>query len=86
MTNDFLGLRFMPTTEAYVQASPTVSGLNIRRPIIVGQGSLIEGNYAGMAAADADHCAVLVLDRGLHDPDRHQHQLDDDPDRDQQRL
>ena len=60
MTNDFLGLRFMPTTEAYVQASPTVSGLNIRRPIIVGQGSLIEGNYAGMAAADVAPADSIV--------------------------
>jgi len=63
MTNDFLGLRFMPTTEAFVQASPTVSGLNIRRPIICGQGALIEGSYAGMAAADvapADSIVSLV--------------------------
>jgi hypothetical protein len=60
MTNDFLGLRFMPTTEAYVQASPTVSGLNIRRPVIVGQGALIEGNYAGMAAADVAPADSIV--------------------------
>ena len=40
MTNDFLGLRFMPTTEAYVQAHPTIANLNIRRPIICGQGAL----------------------------------------------
>jgi len=52
MTNDFLGLRFMPTTEAYVQAHPSIANLNVRRPIICGQGALIEGDYAGMAASD----------------------------------
>src|SRR5271165_3953394 len=50
MTNDFLGLRFMPTTEAFVQSHPTLAGLLIRRPIICGQGALIEGTFAGMAA------------------------------------
>ena len=52
MTNDFLGLRFMPTTEAFVQSHPTLAGLVIRRPIICGQGALIEGAFAGMAAED----------------------------------
>jgi hypothetical protein len=52
MTNDFLGLRFIPTTEAFVQVHPTLPGLMIRRPIICGQGALIEGDFAGMAAED----------------------------------
>jgi hypothetical protein len=52
MTNDFLGLRFVPTTEAFVQAHPSLSGLMIRRPVICGQGALIEGDFAGMAATD----------------------------------
>ncbi len=52
MTNDFLGLRFIPTTEAFVQAHPTLAGLMVRRPIICGQGALIEGDFAGMAADD----------------------------------
>lgn len=52
MTNDFLGLRFIPTTEAFVQPHPTLAGLMIRRPIICGQGALIEGDFAGMAAED----------------------------------
>lgn len=51
MINDFLGLRFIPTTEAYVQSHPSISGAVIRRPIIVGQGALIEGDFAGMADA-----------------------------------
>jgi hypothetical protein len=52
MTNDFLGLRFVPTTEAFVQSHPTLSNLMIRRPVICGQGALIEGDFAGMASAD----------------------------------
>ncbi len=52
MTNDFLGLRFVPTTEAFVQPHPTLSGLMVRRPVICGQGALIEGDFAGMAATD----------------------------------
>ena len=52
MINDFLGLRFIPTTEAYVQPHPTLPGAVIRRPIICGSGALIEGDFAGMAADD----------------------------------
>ncbi len=63
MVNNFLGLRFIPTTEAYVQPHPTLAGAVIRRPIIVGQGALIEGDFAGMAAQDvapADSIISLV--------------------------
>ena len=52
MVNQFLGLRFVPTTEAFVQPHPTLAGLMVRRPIICGQGALIEGDFAGMAADD----------------------------------
>ncbi len=52
MVNQFLGLRFVPTTEAFVQPHPTLAGLMVRRPIICGQGALIEGDFAGMAAED----------------------------------
>ncbi len=52
MVNDFLGLRFVPTTEAFVQPHPTLAGVVVRRPIVVGQGALIEGDFAGMTAPD----------------------------------
>ena len=52
LINDFLGLRFIPTTEAYVQPHPTITGAVVRRPIVCGKGALIEGDYAGLAAAD----------------------------------
>ncbi len=63
MISNFLGLRFVPTTEAFVQPHPTLPGAMIRRPIIVGQGALIEGDFAGMAAQDvapADSIISLV--------------------------
>ncbi len=63
MTNDFLGLRFIPTTEAFVQPHPTLPGLMIRRPIICGQGALIEGDFAGIAATDvapADSIITMI--------------------------
>jgi hypothetical protein len=52
VVNEFLGLRFVLTTESYVQPAPSVAGALIRRPIIVGKGALIEGDFAGMAADD----------------------------------
>jgi hypothetical protein len=52
VVNEFLGLRFVLTTESFVQASPTIAGSVVRRPIVVGQGALIEGDFAGMAADD----------------------------------
>lgn len=52
MVNDFLGLRFVPTTEAYVQPHPTLAGAVVRRPIVVGKGALIEGDFEGMVAPD----------------------------------
>jgi hypothetical protein len=65
MVNSFLGLRFIPTTEAYVQTHPTIPSLLVRRPIICGQGALIEGDFAGMAADDvapADSIVTIVDD------------------------
>jgi len=52
MVSDFLGLRFITTTEAYVQSHPSITNLFVRRPIVCGQGALIEGDFAGMAADD----------------------------------
>jgi hypothetical protein len=52
MVSDFLGLRFITTTEAYVQTHPSIANLYVRRPIVCGQGALIEGDFAGMAADD----------------------------------
>jgi hypothetical protein len=62
MTNDFLGLRFVPTTEAFVLPHPTLSNLFVRRPIICGQGALIEGDFAGMVHEDvAPKDSIITL-------------------------
>jgi hypothetical protein len=64
VVNEFLGLRFVLTNESYVQPSLIVPGAMIRRPIIVGQGALIEGDFAGMAAEDVapDNSIVSMVD------------------------
>ena len=60
MTNDFLGLRFMPTTEVFVQQHPGLPNVVIRRPIICGAGALIEGDFAGMTAQDVAPANSIV--------------------------
>ncbi|OYV52249.1 MAG: DUF4043 domain-containing protein [Rhodospirillales bacterium 20-60-12] len=60
MINDSLGLRFITTTEAYVQPHPSIAGLFVRRPIICGQGALIEGDFAGMGSEDVAPKDALV--------------------------
>jgi hypothetical protein len=60
MTNDFLGLRFVPTTEAFVQPHPTLANVVVRRPIVTGQGALIEGDFAGMADFDVAPADAIV--------------------------
>jgi hypothetical protein len=66
MTNDFLGLRFVPTTEAFVQPHPTQPGLMIRRPMICGQGALVEGDFAGIAASDvAPEDSIITMVDGI---------------------
>jgi hypothetical protein len=60
MTNDFLGLRFVPTTETFVQPHPTLTSLMIRRPVICGQGALIEGDFAGIASTDVAPADSIV--------------------------
>ncbi len=60
MVNDFLGLRFIPTTEAYVQDHPSIGGAVVRRPIVCGKGALIEASYAGMGADDTAPANSIV--------------------------
>jgi len=66
VVNQFLGLRFMPTTEAFVQPHPTIPGLVVRRPIVCGRGALIEGDFAGMADEDiAPRDAIVHMIDGV---------------------
>ena len=52
LESEFLGLRLITTNEAYVQAHPTLANTSIRRPIVCGQGALIEGDFDGIAHVD----------------------------------
>ena len=45
---ELMGVIFCPTTEALTQTHPTNSALTVRRPILVAQGALVEGDFAGM--------------------------------------
>lgn len=66
MTNDFLGLRFISTTETFVQPHPTLPDVMIRRPIICGQGALVEGDFAGMGASDvAPENSIVSIVNGV---------------------
>lgn len=47
-TFELMGVRFIPTTESFVQTHPTNSALKVRRPVLCAKGALIEGDYAGM--------------------------------------
>lgn len=72
MVNEFLGLRFVSTTEAFVQAHPSLVGLSVRRPIICGQGALIEGDFAGMSDPDiAPKDALVAMVNGIAMVTRH---------------
>jgi hypothetical protein len=60
MTNAFLGIRFIPTTAAFVQSHPLIEGLMIRRVMICGQGALVEGDFSGMKDADIAPAGAIV--------------------------
>ncbi|MGR3717168.1 MAG: hypothetical protein ACU0B1_10515 [Thermohalobaculum sp.] len=66
VVNEFLGLRFVLTTESFVQAHPTIAGAAVRRPIVVGKGALIEGDFAGMADPDvAPNDSIVTMVDGV---------------------
>lgn len=48
------GVNFIPTTEAPTQVHPGNAALTIHRPILVAQGALVEGDYAGMTQKAAE--------------------------------
>lgn len=62
------GIRFIPTTEAFTQAGVSSSAFTIRRPIVCGEGSLVEGDFEGMAAEDVagDNAIINVVDDVVH--------------------
>jgi hypothetical protein len=60
IVGEFLGVRFIATTETYIQIAPSVPGSKIRRAILVGAGALIEADFAGMATSFVGQGPVIV--------------------------
>lgn len=60
LADPFLGLRFIPSTEVPTEKRGAVT---VRRPIICGQGALVEGTFDGMATSPiAQNAIVDVVD------------------------
>ena len=57
--------RIIPTTEAYIQ---TLGVVKIRRPILVGDEALVEGDFEGMAAEDiaGNNAIIDMVDDIVH--------------------
>lgn len=51
---NLMGVNFVPTTEAFVQASGNGVGVKVRRPILCAPGSLVEGDFQGMKQKAAE--------------------------------
>ncbi len=62
IADPFLGMRFLPTTEAIVQPHPSIAGATIRRPIVCGQGALIEGDFAGQSSRETETAIADVVE------------------------
>lgn len=55
---ELLGVRFIPTTEAYQQTNG--SSVKIHRPIVCGEGALVEGDFAGMEGMQPEDSDSIV--------------------------
>lgn len=58
---EILDVRFVPTTEAYQQ---TLGGLKVHRPIVVGEGALVEGIFSetGYSDVTSDDSMISVVE------------------------
>lgn len=62
---ELLDCRFIPTTEAPVQAHPSLANTFVRRPIVVGDGALIEGDFDGMGFENVPSDAEVSMADGV---------------------
>lgn len=62
---ELLDCRFIPTTEAPVQAHPSLANTFVRRPIICGEGALIEGDFDGMGFENVPSDAEVTVVDGV---------------------
>ena len=58
---ELVDVRVIPTTEAFVQ---TLGATTVRRPILVGDEALVEGDFEGMGKTDTgtDNAEISVVD------------------------
>ena len=61
MIFNLLGIDFVPTTEAPVQAPSGSVVVTVRRPILVINGALIEGDFAGMATMVENESQIVSV-------------------------
>ena len=61
MVFNLLGIDFVPTTEAPVQAPSGAVAVTVRRPILVIGGALIEGDFAGMATMMENESQIVSV-------------------------
>lgn len=59
MVNDFLGLRFIPTAEAFVMAHPTIPGAVVRRAFVCGAGTLVRGNWGALEMRESEMIDII---------------------------
>lgn len=62
---ELLDCRFIPTTEAPVQTHPSLANTFVRRPIVVGDGALIEGDFDGMGFENVPSDAEVSMADGV---------------------
>lgn len=65
-TFSLMGVNFIPTTEAFLQPIGTGVTVKVRRPILVAQGALVEGDFTGMEEeakrVSNDNAEVQMID------------------------
>jgi hypothetical protein len=59
MVFNLLGIDFVPTTEAPVQAASGSVTVNVRRPILAIGGALVEGDFAGMGETFTNETQIV---------------------------
>ena len=62
---ELVDVRVIPTTEAYVQA---LGNVTVRRPILVGDEALVEGDFEGMGTEETpgDNAVIDIVDDIVH--------------------
>ncbi|MGZ5028996.1 MAG: hypothetical protein ACXWAT_00845 [Methylobacter sp.] len=60
---ELLDVRFIPTTEAYQQ---TLGAVNVRRPILCGEGALVRGDFSGSQEGVLPENSEIIVKDGIY--------------------